>query len=124
MQVSVRQLNNETYQTSLENKNFDVMLTGIECGFSPSLATFFKNGNIANYSNPQVAEAMNVISNTSDENVLYENYNKLYDIYLEEVPYIGLYRSTDVIIYNQSLAGNIKPNAFNIYGNIEKWYRQ
>lgn len=124
MQVSVRQLNNETYQTSLENKNFDVMLTGIECGFSPSLATFFGNGNIANYSNPQVAEAMNMISNTSDENVLYENYNKLYDIYLEEVPYIGLYRGTDVIIYNQSLAGNIKPNAFNIYGNIEKWYRQ
>ena len=46
---------------------------------------------------------MNQIANTSDENSLYENYGKLYDIYLEEAPYIGLYRDTDTVIYNQSL---------------------
>lgn len=122
--VSVRELNHESYSASLENRNFDVILTGITCGFSPSLKTFFGQGNLANYSNQQVSEIMNVIANTSDENALYENYHKLYDIYLEEVPYIGLYRNTDVVIYNQSLVGNIKANAFNLYGNIEKWYRQ
>lgn len=99
----VKQLNNETYHTTLQNKNFDVILTGIECGFSPSLKTFFGEGNLANYSNEQITTIMNQIANTSDENALYENYNKLYDIYLEEAPYIGLYRDTDVVIYNQSL---------------------
>lgn len=122
--VYIKQLNNETYRATLENKNFDVILTGIECGYSPSLATFFGNNNIAQYSNQQVTEIMNKIANTSDENTLYENYNKLYDIYLEEAPYIGLYRNTDVVIYHQGLAGNIKANAFNLYYNIEKWYRQ
>lgn len=120
----VKQLNNETYTAALENKNFDVILTGITCSYSPSLTTFFGEQNIANYSNSEVTEIMNIISNTSDENTLYEKYNKLYDIYLEEVPYIGLYRNTDVVIYNQSLVGNIKANAFNLYHNIEKWYRQ
>ena len=33
-------------------------------------------------------------------------------------------RETDVIVYNQGLVGNITANAFNIYYNIEKWYRQ
>ena len=122
--VYIKQLNHETYRATLENKNFDVLLTGIECSYSPNVSTFFGAGNIANYANDQVTEIMNIITNTTDENVLYDNYNKLYDIYLAEVPYIGLYRNTDVVIYNQSLVGNIKANAFNLYGNIEKWYRQ
>ena len=120
----VKQENNETYLSSIENKNYDILLTGISCSFSPSLKTFFGEGNLANYSNEQITEIMNIVSNTSDENVLYENYKKIFDIYLDEVPYIGLYRATDVVIYNQSLVGNIKANAFNLYYNIEKWYRQ
>ncbi len=101
--VYIKQLNNETYRSTLQTKNFDIILTGIECSFSPSLKTFFGNGNLANYSNEQITNIMNQIANTSDENSLYENYGKLYDIYLEEAPYIGLYRDTDTVIYNQSL---------------------
>ncbi len=122
--VYIKQLNNETYRATLENKNFDVILTGIECGYSPSLKTFFGEGNIANYANPQIADIMNIIANTSDDNTRYDKYSQLYDIYLEEAPYIGLYRDTNIVIYNQSLVGNIKANAFNLYYNIEKWYRQ
>lgn len=122
--VYIKELNNETYSESLNNKNYDLILTGIRCGYSPSLSTFFKEGNIANYYNSEVSEIMKIVSNTSDENKLYEKYNRLYDIYLEEVPYIGLYRNTDTIIYNQSLVGNIKANTYNLYYNIEKWYRQ
>ena len=122
--VTVKQLNNEAYNDSINNRNFDIILAGITCGYSPSLKTFFGENNIANYSNEQVSEIMKIVSNTSDENQLYENYNKLYDIYLEEAPYIGLYRNTDIVVYNQSLVGNIKANSFNLYYNIEKWYRQ
>lgn len=122
--VNIKQLNNDVYYSNLSEGNFDLILTGIQCGFSPNLNTFFGNANIAKYSNQEVSEIMNVISNTKDENMLYEKYSKLYDIYLEEAPYIGLYRSTDVVIYNQGLVGNIKPNTFNLYYNIEKWYRQ
>ena len=53
-----------------------------------------------------------------------EKYNILYEIYLEEAPYFGLFRETDYIIYNQGLVGSLKPNVFNIFQNIEKWYRQ
>ncbi len=97
---------------------------GIRLGYSPNLVTFFGNGNIANYYNEEIAEIMQVVSNTKEENILYEKYGRLYDIYLEEAPYIGLYRNTELVVYNQSLVGNIKANTFNIYHNIEKWYRQ
>lgn len=120
----IRYLNNDAYYKTLENKEYDMILTGITCGYSPNLNTFFGENNLANYNNGEVSEIMNIISNTTDDDTLYDNYNRLYDIYLEEVPYIGLYRNTDIVVFNQSLVGNIKPNSFNLYYNIEKWYRQ
>ena len=122
--VYIKQLNDEAYSKSLENKDYDMILTGITCGYSPNLSTFFRENNLANYNNEEISQIMSVISNTSDENILFDNYNRIYDIYLEEAPYIGLYRNTDIVVYNQSLVGNIKANSFNLYYNIEKWYRQ
>lgn len=122
--VTIRYLPAEGYTEAINNRDYEMVLTGIKLGYSPNLNTFFGDGNIANYYNPEVAEIMQVVSNTGDENVLYEKYNRIFDIYLEEAPYIGLYRNTDIIVYNQSLVGNLKANAFNVYHNIDKWYRQ
>lgn len=96
----------------------------MECSFSPSLHTFFGEGNLANYSNPEVLELINKTENTTDDNVMYDSYRTIYDKYLEDAPYIGLYRNTDIVIYNQGLVGQISPNTFNLFHNIEKWYRQ
>lgn len=122
--IHIRQLSAESYATALNNRDYEMILCGIQTAFSPNLNTFFGEGNLSNYNNNEILEIMNTIKNTTDENVLYERYSRLYDIYLEEVPYIGLYRNTISVIYNQGLVGNIKPNLFNIYHNIEKWYRQ
>ena len=37
---------------------------------------YYSLGNIANYYNTEVIEIMNIVSNTRDENVLHENYNR------------------------------------------------
>ena len=122
--IVIRKVSNENYKNILNNKSYEIILTGINTGFSPNLETFFGNNNIANYQNQEVVDIMNVVRNTTDNNILYEKYARLYDIYLSEAPYIGLYRNTNSIVYNQSLVGNISPNMFNVYHNIEKWYRQ
>lgn len=122
--ITIRQVSAENYANILNNKDYEIILAGLELGFSPNVETFFGNGNIANYQNQEVFEIINTVKNSTDDNILYERYARLYDIYLEEVPYIGLYRNTNCIIYNQSLVGNIQPNVFNVYHNIEKWYRQ
>ena len=122
--VTIKYLSRNAYIDAINNKNYEVILTGITLGFNPSLRTFFGNDNIANYYNQEMLDLMNEASNTTDENVLYNNYNRIYDIYLDEVPYIGLYRNTDIIVSNQGLVSNLTANSFNIYHNIEKWYRQ
>ena len=122
--VSIVNQRNERYYETLNNRTFDCILTGIETGFTPNLETFFGDGNIANYNNEEIKGILNKVKNTDDETELHNNYSRIYDIYVEEVPYIGLYRNTDTIICNQGLVGNITAYSFNIYHNIEKWYRQ
>ena len=122
--VNIRFLSPGAYEEAVENKNYECLLTGIRLGFSPNLNTFLGNNNLANYYNDEVSEILNVVSNNTSEDLLNEKYDRLYDIYLNEVPYIGLYRDTDVVVYNQNLVCNMTPNCFNIYHNIDKWYRQ
>lgn len=114
----------DRYADIINNSNYQTAIAGIRLGFSPSVETFFANGNIANYYNEEVQEIIDTVGNTNDEQTLYDSYSRLYDIYMEEVPYTGLYRNTELIIANQRLVNNITPNSFNMYHNIEKWYRQ
>ena len=122
--VTVKSVSADAYADAINNRRYECALTGIRLGYSPSLTTFFAEGNIANYYNSEVTDIMNIISNTNDDGVLYEKYNRLYDIYLEDCPYIGLYRNTEVVVSNQNLVSNMTANCYNIYHNIEKWYRQ
>lgn len=124
IKASMLQVSNQRYVDILNNKNYDCVLTGIRTSFSPSLHTFFGEGNLANYNNPEVLELIKKTENTTDEGEMYDSYRTIYQKYLDEVPYVGLYRNTNIVIYNQGLVGNISPNAFNLYHNIEKWYRQ
>ena len=122
--VTIRYLGRDAYVDAINNKNYELILTGITLGYTPSLKTFFGENNLANYYNQEILDLMNEASNTIDENTIYNNYSRIYDIYLEEAPYIGLYRNTNIIVYNQGLVCNITANSFNLYHNIEKWYRQ
>ena len=122
--VNIRYLNRDKYIDALTNHNYQIILTGVESSYTPNLATYFGGGNIANYSNEEVLAIIGEATSGAPDERLYEMYNRLFDIYLEEAPYIGLYRKTQSLISNQSLVGNLKPNSFNMYHNIELWYRQ
>ena len=122
--LNIQYLSRDGYVNAVNNRNYDIILTGVTQGFSPNLSTFFADGNLANYYNEEVRNILEEAQNTTDENSLYDKYSRIYDIYSEEAPYIGLYRNTESIILNQGLVGNIVPNNYNIFYNIEKWYRQ
>jgi len=96
----------------------------MQTGYSPKITTLFSEGNVANYYSDNLSAIINDIRKTTNYNIQQENYIKLYDEYIKDFPYIFIYRETDSIIYNQTLCGKITPNAYSIFYNIDKWYRQ
>ena len=120
----VKQVSTQKYLEYLNNKNYSCILTGIESNFTPNLENYFGVNNLANYRNEEILNILNSVKNQNNQDEIKKEYQRLYEIYKEEIPYVGLYRETDYVVFNQGLICNLNPNSFNIFNNIEKWYRQ
>lgn len=124
IKVKVSSVSNSTYKSMLENKNYELLIAGTNIGLSPDLNTYLGEGNIANYTNEEVSSIVNDVANIKDENLLKEKYKRLYEIYKNDTPYKSLYINKKTIIYSTNLVGDITPNSYSIFYNIENWYRE
>ena len=93
-------------------------------GYSPNLSYFLGNENIANYKNEEISKLLEEINDITDEELLKEKYNRIIEIYEDEVPYICLYRNKGKVVYNMKMTGNFEPNNYTAYYHFHKWYRQ
>ena len=124
IEVMVREETKEGFANCFNNKEYEVLISGIHTGFSPKITALFDHDNISNYTSEELETIINDIKNCMDYSKQQENYGKLYDEYLNSFPYIFLYRNTSSVVYNQTLCGKISPNSYSMFYNIEKWYRQ
>ncbi len=123
IRVNIIKASDQQYNNYLGNKNYDMILCSRLLSPSPDLTTYFGNNNLANYYTDEIREIMQEVNNTTDENILKEKYKRLLEIYKADIPYISLYTSKNAVTYNASLAGEINPNWFNLFYNINTWYK-
>lgn len=124
IQINIIKATDIQYQKYLENKNYDMILTGVYTSYSPDLTTYFGKNNLANFNNDEVNSIMQEINNITDEKLLKEKYIRLEEIYTEQIPYIFLYHSKNTLICSPKLIGDIQPNTYNLFFNIDTWYRE
>ena len=60
----------------------------------------------------------------NDSGKIKEIYQKVYNIYKEDVPFIGLYRTKGMIITSSSLIGTVEANCYTSFYEINNWYRK
>ncbi len=124
IKIDVYEVSENRYEDYLEDKNYDMIITGIYNSNTPNLETFFGNDNISNYSNKEIKNIIKEAKDITDDNLLHQKYAKIIEIYQKQLPFIGLYRSKNTLVHTPSLRGNISPNNYNIFYNVETWYRQ
>ena len=124
IEVIVKQLNDAQYYKNLTEKNFEIILTGKILSLSPDLTGFLGEGNLANYNNQEVVNILNEINGINNEVILKEKYKRLLEIANDELPYVYLYYNKSVLAYSYYLSGNVNPNWYNIFYNINAWSRQ
>ena len=122
--INIIELAKEQFERNLSNKQYDIVLMSSNYGYSPSLNKYFKDGNLANFKNKEAINLLNEIENITNENEIKQKYTRIVEIYNNEVPYISLYYNTNTIIYSANLKGTITPNSYNLFYNIETWYRE
>ncbi len=123
IKVTIVKATDNQYQSYLDNKNYDMILTGVTLSLSPNLETFFGDGNLANFSNEELSSIMNEVKNITKEDLLKEKYTRIRQIYNDEVPYIGLFSNYYEVASNWTLKGSIPANWYSIFINIDNWYK-
>ena len=123
IKVSIRKVSPDTYQSILENKNYEMILTGVINSFSPDLETFFGENNLQNYNNEELSRLLEDVKNIKEKNTLKEKYDRIIQIYNQELPFLSLYRNKTTVVKGQNLTGEIGPNSFFSYYNFHTWSR-
>lgn len=123
IKITINKVSDSTYQKILENKNYEMILTGIYNSYSPNLDTFFGENNLQNYYSKEMTTLLSEIKTVQNMNDLKEKYKKIVEIYNEEQPFISLYRNKILIIKNQNLSGEFVSNSYFSYYRIESWHR-
>lgn len=123
--VNIKQiLKNNYYNCINSKKGYEAIIVNINTSYTPNLNTYLGNGNISNYSNNGINEWLKQVYATGDSNTIKELYEKIFEKYKEEVPFIGIARKNGVIVYNTNLVGIGKPTEYNLFSKFQNWYRK
>lgn len=102
--VAVVPLSNLYYKNNLGNLNYQILLTGKTVPIKPDMREYL------NFEIEQKATEK-------------ETYENIFEKYKENPDFIGLYFNSIFVIYSNKLKGNFEGNWFNIFYNIESWYK-
>ena len=124
IKINIQKISQTQYQNYLKNHQYEMLLTGIYTPIAPDLNGLLGKDNLANYENEEINTILNDLNSIKDEETIKEKYNRIFEIYEQDIPYIGLYYNNDVIAYSTNLLGDINPNWYSIFYNFSNWYRQ
>jgi len=123
IRVTIVKASDNQFQYYLQNKNYDAIITGTTSSLSPNLETYFGENNYAKFTNPELTNLLNEVKNITKEELLKEKYTRIREIFNEQKPYICLYNSYYSVSSCWALRGNVTPNWYNIFIDINNWYK-
>ncbi len=116
----------ETINNFLAKGEYDMALLGWDLSAIPDLSFAFHSSNIASNTNfiKYNYEKMDLLL----EDILLdgnrtrkkENYNKIQDLILEDLPYYSLFFKNEALLVDRKIVGDLDPSFFNIYKGLEK----
>lgn len=112
--LNIAVVNRDRYIQFLNEKNYQMILTGVTSSVNPNLEYFYGQNNIANYYNEDVMSKMTLL----------DKYSEVEKQAADDVPYIGLYRNKGAVILNANVGGDFKSNNYYTYYNFNEWFRQ
>ncbi|WP_317366500.1 ABC transporter substrate-binding protein [uncultured Tyzzerella sp.] len=119
----------EEYKKDLEQGNFDMFLAGIDFGIVPNLKSFLMSSGTGeggiNYQNFKDARmdflVGNIYTATSEEAFIKATID-MQQYFAEQLPVVGIFFKDEILLTDYTVKGDKKPNIYNQFNNIEKWY--
>lgn len=102
--VTIREVSNSYYKNNLETLNYEILLAGNTVSIKPV---------VQDYLNFEIEQKQ------TEE----ETYEGIYINYKKNPNFIGLYFDSIILLYSKNLKGNFECNWYNIFYNVDTWYK-
>ncbi len=115
-------------QKNIKAGSYDMAVMGYRISSVPDLSFAYSTDeinsglNVAGYSNPTVDGILQNILTQSDSEAQKSLYTDLFNIILEDRPYIGLFFLNESVMYSKNLRGATNPYVWSKYNDITQWY--
>ncbi|MBE5819888.1 MAG: hypothetical protein E7310_03610 [Clostridiales bacterium] len=124
IKINVIKIREQDLQYYINLGQYDLILLEETIETNSGLNKYLGYDNISNYYNENMNHLLKDIKNIKDEKLFKEKYNAILEIYSKEIPFISLYFSSNIILYNSKLKGNFEHNWYDLFYNIDNWYIQ
>lgn len=104
IKVTIRKLSNLYYKNNIDRLNYEILLTGNRVSIKP---------NVKDYLDFEIEE----------KQTKKDTYENIYEKYKQEPNFMGLYFDSIILLYSNQLKGNFDCNWYNIFYNIDTWYK-
>lgn len=104
LKVTIRELSNSYYKNNLSTLKYQILLTGNTVSIKPV---------VQDYLNFEIEQKQ------TEE----ETYKGIYETYKQSPNFMGLYFDSIILLYSNNLKGNFEGNWYNIFYNIDTWYK-
>ena len=123
--VKVKQVSKNNYYNYLNKRSgYEAIIVNINTSYSPNISTYMGEKNTSNYSSNEINELLKQAYSTGDSKTIKDVYSKIIAIYNTDVPFIGIARKNNVVVYNTNLVATTNHTAFNIFSKFQNWYRK
>ena len=115
----------EDLKKTVQNKSYDMILSGYYLSDTPNTSFIFKaggSGNFFGYSSQNAVNALNDIDRASTLNELKKAVRSLQTAVADELPQIGLFFEMNTILFNSRLSVGTVSREGSVYSTINTWY--
>ena len=133
--VSKKNITEELIQNQWEEvvnkisaRDFDMALLEWELSYIPDLAFAFHSSeieeglNIISYRNENLDNLIVEAFQTNSRADKKEVFKRLQSVLIDDLPYFSLFFKESALLLNSKIKGEINPQSFNIYNNIQNWF--
>lgn len=117
----------EDLEKQIITSNYDLLLGGWELSYIPNFTDVFHSSAIGSsnfiaYNNEELDALLDIYLTSTNLTLKEQRFSDLEEHIVRELPYISLFFKNGAIIVNQKIKGDLKPQSYNIFSNINNWY--
>ncbi len=125
IQMEIKEVSWNELLKALEDKKFELTLMSLDIKNEYQMQEMVQIGNKHNYANFMNIEINQKIEElkTSEEEEYEQQMKEFKEMYINELPYIGLYFKTNTVLTNKSIKGEFKSTIYEPFRNIINFYK-